>query len=63
MIYVRYTGWQINVYKNQKTYQFKLGVKDDKYDALKAANITVPGAKNFAKLALTCYGGSTHERL
>ena len=47
----------------QKTYQFKLSVKDDKNDAFKTANIKISGRQNLAKWALTCYGGSTRERL
>ena len=46
-----------------KTYQFTLSVKDDKNDACKTANITISGRQNLAKWALTCYDGSTHERL
>jgi hypothetical protein len=46
-----------------KTYQSKVSVKDDNYDACKTANIKISGRQNLAKWALTCYGGSTHERL
>jgi len=46
-----------------KTYQFKLSVKDDKNDACKTASIKISGRQNLAKWALTCYGGSTRERL
>jgi hypothetical protein len=46
-----------------KTYQFKVSVKDDSYDACKTANIKIQGRKNLAKWALKCYGGSTQERL
>jgi hypothetical protein len=42
-----------------KTYQFKVSVKD----ASKTAKIKISGRQNLAKWALTCYGGSTHERL
>ena len=48
---------------NVKNYQFKLSVKDDKNDACKTANIKISGRQNLAKWALTCYGGSTRERL
>jgi hypothetical protein len=47
----------------KKNYQFQVSVKDDNYDACKTANITISGRQNLAKWALTCYGGSTHERL
>jgi hypothetical protein len=47
----------------QKTYQFKLSVKDDNYDAYKTANIKISGQQNLVKMALTYYGSSTHERL
>jgi hypothetical protein len=59
---VKVTGiiTSINV---KKTYQFKGSVKDDNYDACKTANMKISGRQNLAKLALTCYGGSTHERL
>jgi hypothetical protein len=30
---------------------------------VKTANIKISGRQNLAKWALTCYGGSTHERL
>jgi hypothetical protein len=54
-------SWQINV---KKTCQFKVNVKDDNYyDACQTANIKISGRQNLAKWALTCYGGSTHERL
>jgi hypothetical protein len=46
-----------------KTYQFKLSVKDNNYDACKTANIKISGRQNLAKWALTGYGGSIHERL
>jgi hypothetical protein len=46
----------------ETTYQFKLSVKDDIYDACKTANIKMSGQKNLAKWALACYNGSTHER-
>jgi hypothetical protein len=46
-----------------KTDQFKVSVKDDNYDACKTANIKISDRKNLAKWALTCYGGSTHERV
>jgi hypothetical protein len=46
-----------------KTYQFKVSVKDDNYDACKTANSKILGRQNLAKWALTCYGGFTHERL
>ena len=48
---------------NVKTYQFKLSVKDEKNDACKTANIKISGRQNLAQWALTCYGGSTRERL
>jgi hypothetical protein len=38
-------------------------VKDDNFDACKTANIKISGRQSLAKWALTCYGGSTHERL
>jgi hypothetical protein len=44
-------------------YQFQVNVNDDNYDACKTAIITISGRQNLAKWALTCYGGSTHERL
>jgi hypothetical protein len=47
----------------QKTYHFKLSVKDDNNDACKTANIKISGRPNLAKWALTCYGVSTHEPL
>ena len=47
----------------KKTYQFKLSVEDDKNDACKTANIKISGRQILAKWALTCYGGSTRERL
>jgi hypothetical protein len=43
----------------KKTYQFKVRVKDDNYDAYETANIKLSGRKNLAKWASTCYG-STH---
>jgi hypothetical protein len=46
-----------------KTYQFKVSVKGDNYDACKTANIKISGQQNLAKWAVTCYGGFTHERL
>jgi hypothetical protein len=47
-----------------KTCQFKVSVNDNNYDACKTANIKISGRQNFAKcMTLTCYGGSTHERL
>jgi hypothetical protein len=46
-----------------KTSQFKLCVKDDNYDACETANIKISDRQYLAKWALTCYGGSTHERL
>jgi hypothetical protein len=48
---------------NVKTYQFKVSVKDDNYDACHTANIIISGRQNLAKWALTCYDGSTYERL
>jgi hypothetical protein len=47
----------------EKTYLFKVNVKDDNYDACKTGNINISGRQNLAKWALTCYGGSSHERL
>jgi hypothetical protein len=47
----------------QKTYQFQVSVKDDNYDPCETANIKIQGRQNIAKWALTCYGGSTHQRL
>jgi hypothetical protein len=41
-----------------KTYQFKLSVKDDNYDACKTANIKNVMLRSLAKWALTCYDGS-----
>jgi hypothetical protein len=38
-------------------------LKDDNYDACKTANIKISGRQNLVKWALTCFGGSTHERL
>jgi hypothetical protein len=46
-----------------KTYQCKVSVKGDNYDACKTANIKISDRQNLAQLALTCYGSSTHERL
>ena len=46
-----------------KNYQFKLCVKACNYDTCKTANIKISGRQNIAKWVLTCYGGSTHERL
>jgi hypothetical protein len=42
---------------------FKVSVGDDNHDACKTANIKISGRQNLANWALTCYGGSTHERL
>jgi hypothetical protein len=47
----------------EKTHQFNVKVKDDNYDACKTAHIKISGRQNLAKRALTCYSGSTHERL
>jgi hypothetical protein len=47
-----------------KTYQFQVSVKDDNYDACRTANIKISGRdRSLAKWALTCYVGSTHQRL
>jgi hypothetical protein len=38
----------------KKTYEFKVNVKDDIYDACKAAIMKISGRKNLDKRALTC---------
>jgi hypothetical protein len=56
------------LYKNRKYYckktnQCKVSVKDDNYDACNTTNIKISDRQTLAKCALTCYGGSIHERL
>jgi hypothetical protein len=45
-----------------KTYQFKLRVKNNN-ETCETANIKISGRQDLGRWALTCYGGSTHERL
>ena len=56
------------LYKNRKYYckkltSLSLALRTTKNDACKTANIKISGRQNLAKWALTCYGGSTRERL
>jgi hypothetical protein len=46
-----------------KTYQFNVSVKEESYVACLTPNIKISGRQILAKWALTCYDGSTHERL
>jgi hypothetical protein len=45
----------LTTYINVKTYQFKVSVEDDNYDACKTANIKTLGRQNHATWALACY--------